>query len=240
MVEQIKRLRGELKESVSKAHRLFEATVEADAINPNDSNFLKFLKNNNIKITKKVKQKGSGVFVPPLLITMQGERSDLEKVLRKYWDGEGIDDIHESVNEAPVSDDEIRKSIENQKKWIEENGIPKDLMKKIEVVIKRALGISKIKKISGPHKSRVINQIIYFFTIGDRGTDIKVTKHINSFKGRDDYWYKASINLQSPMSYEGEDYMKYKDKYNYKSDAELLKGIFNMVKNEKEKILKYA
>ena len=86
---------------------LCEATVVMDAINPEDKDFLKFLKKNKVEITDTVK---SGPTGHPE-ITMQGKRKDLEKVLAdgEYgWDDPDLAEyIEESkVNEAEVNSDE--------------------------------------------------------------------------------------------------------------------------------------
>lgn len=147
-------------------------------------------------------------------------------------------ELKESVNEdryVGVTDDEIRKSIEDRKKWAEKNGIQKDLIKKIEVVIKRALGISKINKIIGPNQSRFVGELNHYFDIGKWGATIEVTKQTRLWQGENDY-YKAGIILPGKDN----DYKEYRRKYRYKSEAELLKGIFNMLKKEKEDILSYG
>jgi hypothetical protein len=78
----------------------FEATVEMDAINPDDKDFLKFLKKNKVKIINK-EMDGPGGGYP--VITMQGKRKDLEKVLADSelgWDDPDLAEyIEESVNE---------------------------------------------------------------------------------------------------------------------------------------------
>ena len=114
------------------------------------------------------------------------------------------------------------------------------LVKKIEVVIKRALGLKKLSKVSGPHKSNVSGELTYFFTIGDvpyayhyGPTIIQVIKQISHFEGYDDY-YRAGIALGGMMS---DDYGGYGDWTNkIYSEAELLKAIYNMAKKEKEKL----
>ena len=77
---------------------LCEATVEMDAINPDDKDFLKFLKKNRVKITDKMMD-GPGGGHP--VITMQGKRKDLENVLAdgEYgWDDPGLAEyIEESI-----------------------------------------------------------------------------------------------------------------------------------------------
>jgi len=77
---------------------LCEATVEMDAINPDDKDFLKFLKKHRVKIIDKMMD-GPGGGHP--VITMQGKRKDLEKVLAdgEYgWDDPGLAEyIEESI-----------------------------------------------------------------------------------------------------------------------------------------------
>ena len=94
-----RRILAELDET-PKAAEVFEATVEMDAINPDDKDFLKFLKKNKVTIINK-EMEGPGGGHP--VITMQGKRKDLEKVLAdgEYgWDDPGLAEyIEESVNE---------------------------------------------------------------------------------------------------------------------------------------------
>jgi len=93
------RILAELDEE-PKAAVVFEATVEMDAINPDDKDFLKFLKKNKVKIINK-EMEGPGGGHP--VITMQGKRKDLEKVLADSelgWDDPDLAEyIEESVNE---------------------------------------------------------------------------------------------------------------------------------------------
>ena len=95
-----RRILAELDET-PKAAGVFEATVEMDAINPDDKDFLKFLKKNKVKIINK-EMGGPGGGYP--VITMQGKRKDLEKVLADPelgWDDPDLAEyIEESVNEA--------------------------------------------------------------------------------------------------------------------------------------------
>ena len=80
------------------AEQISEATVVMDAINPDDKDFLKFLKKNKVKVIDTVKSGPSGH--PE--ITMQGKRKDLETVLSDSelgWDDPGLAEfIEESVN----------------------------------------------------------------------------------------------------------------------------------------------
>lgn len=94
-----RRILAELDET-PKAAEVFEATVEMDALNPDDKDFLKFLKKNRVKIINKVMD-GPGGGHP--VITMQGKRKDLETVLADPelgWDDPDLAEyIEESVNE---------------------------------------------------------------------------------------------------------------------------------------------
>ena len=79
---------------------LCEATVEMDAINPDDKDFLKFLKKHKVEIIDKMMD-GPGGGHP--VITMQGKRKDLEKVLAdgEYgWDDPGL---AEYIEESTVN-----------------------------------------------------------------------------------------------------------------------------------------
>lgn len=80
---------------------MFEAKVEMDAMDPDNKDFLKFLKKNHVKIISKEKGgPGGGAAV----ITMLGSRKNLEAVLAdgEYgWDDADLAEyIEESVNEA--------------------------------------------------------------------------------------------------------------------------------------------
>ena len=93
---------------VEKSEVLCEATVEMDAMDPDDKDFLKFLKKHKVEIIDK-KMEGPGGGHP--VITMQGKRKDLEAVLADEelgWADAGLAKyIEESVvNEAEVNSDE--------------------------------------------------------------------------------------------------------------------------------------
>ena len=94
-----RRILAELDET-PKSTDVSEATVEMDAINPDDKDFLKFLKKNRVKIINK-EMDGPGGGHP--VITMQGKRKDLETVLADPelgWDDPDLAEyIEESVNE---------------------------------------------------------------------------------------------------------------------------------------------
>jgi hypothetical protein len=94
-----RRILAELDET-PKAAEVFEATVEMDALDPDNKDFLKFLKKNRVKIINKVMD-GPGGGHP--VITMQGKRKDLETVLADPelgWDDPDLAEyIEESVNE---------------------------------------------------------------------------------------------------------------------------------------------
>ena len=78
-------------------NKLYEATVMMDAMDPDNKDFLKFLKKNRVKIVDRTEDGPAGF--PE--ITMQGKRKDLEKVLAdgEYgWDDPGLAEyIEESI-----------------------------------------------------------------------------------------------------------------------------------------------
>ena len=76
---------------------LCEATVEMDAMNPDDKDFLKFLKKNKVEIIDK-KMEGPGGGTP--VITMQGKRKDLEAVLADDELGWDDPDLAEYIEES--------------------------------------------------------------------------------------------------------------------------------------------
>ena len=94
---------------VEKSEVLCEATVEMDAMDPDNKDFLKFLKKHKVEIIDK-KMYGNPVGGHPA-ITMQGKRKDLEAVLADeelgWADADLAEYIEESVlNEAEVNSDE--------------------------------------------------------------------------------------------------------------------------------------
>ena len=110
---------------------LCEATIEMAAMDPDNKDFLKFLKKNRVKIISKEMQ-GPGGGTP--VITMQGKRKDLEAVLAdgEYgWDDPDLAEyIEESaVTKAPLSWETL---IERVNRPINEN-----LRSKVKTYIKR-------------------------------------------------------------------------------------------------------
>ena len=84
---------------------LFEATVEMDAMDPDDKDFLKFLKKHKVTIIDK-KMDGPGGGHP--VITMQGKRKDLEAVLADEEFGWADPDLAEYIEESVVNEAEIK------------------------------------------------------------------------------------------------------------------------------------
>jgi hypothetical protein len=80
---------------------LCEATVEMDAMDPDNKEFLKFLKKNRVKIISKEMQ-GPGAGAP--VITMQGKRKDLENVLADEELGWADADLAEYIEESLVNE----------------------------------------------------------------------------------------------------------------------------------------
>jgi len=108
-------------ESVANEDVLCEATVEMDAMDPDNKDFLKFLAKNKVNIISK-EMDGQGGGTP--VITMQGKRKDLEKVLAdgKYgWDDA---DLAEYIEESVVN--EARSIAKIQKEWGNVTAIMKD------------------------------------------------------------------------------------------------------------------
>jgi len=80
---------------------LFEATVEMDAMDPDNKDFLKFLKKHRVKIINK-EMEGPGGGTP--VITMQGKRKDLEAVLADEEFGWADLDLAEYIEESVVTE----------------------------------------------------------------------------------------------------------------------------------------
>ena len=78
-------------------NKLYEATVEMDAMDPDNKEFLKFLKKNRVKIIN-TEMAGPGGNTP--VITMQGKRKDLERVLADEELGWADPDLAEYIEEA--------------------------------------------------------------------------------------------------------------------------------------------
>ena len=93
-----------LNENDSIEETLFEATVIMDAMAPDDRNFLKFLKKNNVEIIDTTKSGPSGQ--PE--ITMQGKRKDLEKVLADCNFGWCDEDLAEYIEESVINEGYVR------------------------------------------------------------------------------------------------------------------------------------
>lgn len=104
-----KKIADEFRKIATMESVLFEATVEMDAMDPDNKDFLKFLKKHKVSIINK-EMDGPGGGQP--VITMQGKKRDLEKVLGDCdygWCDEDLAEyIEESVtvNEAEVKSDE--------------------------------------------------------------------------------------------------------------------------------------
>lgn len=94
-----KKIADEFRKIATLESVLFEATVEMDALDPDNKDFLKFLKKNKVKIVRKEMQ-GPGGNTP--VITMQGKRKDLENILADCDYGWCDEDLAEYIEEAVV------------------------------------------------------------------------------------------------------------------------------------------
>jgi hypothetical protein len=80
---------------------LFEATVEMDAMDPDNKDFLKFLKKNRVEIIDKMMDGPAG---GNPVITMQGKRKDLENVLSNCDYGWCDEELAEYIEESVVNE----------------------------------------------------------------------------------------------------------------------------------------
>ena len=96
--------------NVEADEKLYEATVEMDAMDPDSKDFLKFLKKNKVEIINK-EMSGPGGGTP--VITMQGKRKDLEKVLADEELGWADPDLAEYIEESVSRVQLKRKYTEN-------------------------------------------------------------------------------------------------------------------------------
>lgn len=92
-----KKIADEFRKIATMESVLFEATVEMDAMNPDDKDFLKFLKKHKVSIINK-EMSGPGGNHP--VITMQGKRKDLEAVLGDCDYGWCDEDLAEYIEES--------------------------------------------------------------------------------------------------------------------------------------------
>ena len=92
---------------------LCEATVEMDAMDPDNKDFVKFLKKNKVKIISKEE----GPSGHPVIV-MQGKRKDLETVLADEELGWADADLAEYIEESMVNETEV-KSDEEFKEYAE-------------------------------------------------------------------------------------------------------------------------
>ena len=87
--------------TVNESETLFEATVEMDAMDPDNKDFLKFLAKNKVNIISK-EMSGPNAKTP--VITMQGKRKDLEAVLADEEFGWADPDLAEYIEESLVTE----------------------------------------------------------------------------------------------------------------------------------------
>ena len=92
-----KKIADEFRKIATLESILFEAEVEMDALDPDNKDFLKFLKKNKVKIVGKTME-GPGGNTP--VITMQGKRKDLENVLADCDYGWCDEELAEYIEEA--------------------------------------------------------------------------------------------------------------------------------------------
>jgi hypothetical protein len=120
-----------MSESVVTEEVLCEATVEMDAMDPDDKDFLKFLKKHKVEIIDK-RMDGPGGGQP--VITMQGKRKDLETVLADEELGWADPDLAEYIEESAVTKAPLswEALIERVNRPINEN-----LRSKVKTYIKR-------------------------------------------------------------------------------------------------------
>jgi len=128
-------------ESVVTEEVLCEATVEMDAMDPDNKDFLKFLKKNRVKIISKDMLQGPGSGTP--VITMQGKRKDLENVLAdgEYgWDDADLAEyIEESVDVEMISEAFKSSKLRNLMNTTDASG------RDIKQLAKAFYGFSKLK-----------------------------------------------------------------------------------------------
>lgn len=94
------RIATESVDTVDVTEVLCEATVEMDAMDPDNKDFVKFLKKNKVKIISKEEEGPSGHPV----IVMQGKRKDLETVLADEELGWADADLAEYIEESTVNE----------------------------------------------------------------------------------------------------------------------------------------
>lgn len=143
-----------LEESVVIGDTICEATVEMDAMDPDNKDFLKFLKKNRVKIIDK-KMEGPGGGTP--VITMEGTRKDLEKVLADSEYGWDDPDLAEYIEEGRKFVAAAKKAKDAGDEEFEFNG------KKFPVTIKEgnAFGAARAKAIAAGKKEFTVDGETY-------------------------------------------------------------------------------
>ncbi len=189
------RILAELDEE-PKAAGVFEATVEMDAINPDDKDFLKFLKKNKVKIINK-EMDGPGGGYP--VITMQGKRKDLEKVLADSelgWDDPDLAEyIEESVNEVGKGSN-----------WAEKYVNDTNLYKKLNWYIKMGKGAEK--KIKGKEFVIMSDGSALIWNTKTSDWELYKPKRIDKKTGKPTY---ESVNEKIKVTKDEWPYIEFKD-----------------------------
>lgn len=141
-------------EKLEESAVICEATVEMDAMDPDNKDFLKFLKKNRVKIIDK-KMEGPGGGTP--VITMEGTRKDLEKVLADSEYGWDDPDLAEYIEEGRKFVAAAKKAKDAGDEEFEFNG------KKFPVTIKEgnAFGAARAKAIAAGKKEFTVDGETY-------------------------------------------------------------------------------
>ena len=192
-----RRILAELDET-PKAAEVFEATVEMDAINPDDKDFLKFLKKNKVKIINK-EMDGPGGGTP--VITMQGKRKDLETVLADSELGWDDPDLAEYIEESVVTENyeviysdgvSAMKKFRNEKEAL-------DFMKKTIASNKKLRDIAVYKP--GMHSTTQTELVVKFWGDGSYLDNVsKRDKDLAAKKLQENIDMKNEINLFESFS----------------------------------------
>ena len=166
--------------------KLFEAEVEMDAMDPDNKDFLKFLKKNRVKIIAKTMEGPAGGHP---VITMQGKKKDLENVLADceygWCDEELAEYIEESLVTEAFKSSKLRNLVNMAQSGEDRYG------KKSDQLAAAIYGISKIKldevedadlvdvtpKVAYKDASKDTNAIVFYIIDNEKENTYADSKH---------------------------------------------------------------
>ena len=201
---------------VDATESLFEATVEMDAMDPDNKDFVKFLKKNKVKIVSKEK----GPNGHPVIV-MQGKRKDLEAVLADEELGWADADLAEYIEESIVNENyEViyRDGVSQLRKFRSES-------QAIDFMKKEIKSNKKLKEIAvykpGMYSTTQTELVVTFWGNGS---------YLDNVSKRDEEL--AAKKLEESVTNEAKKYRSAKDKKGVKLYADISDLFWNMNNDE--------